>query len=196
MQKDALQQTEWRSKPARRVAGVLLAALTILSAAAITVPPAAAVTLTDSGRGEAEGLPIVDVQYRYGPPPPDYYYDGPPRRYYGPPRDYYGPPRWRHGYRYPRRPPPPHWYRPPPPPPPPYYYRSHGPDFYNPGAAVAAGVLGLAAGAALDGALAAQDDPPPRSDATWLSYCASKYRSFDPDSGTYVAYDGKRYFCK
>jgi hypothetical protein len=30
----------------------------------------------------------------------------------------------------------------------------------------------------------------------WYSYCSSKYVSFDPRSGTYVAYSGERYLCR
>jgi hypothetical protein len=30
----------------------------------------------------------------------------------------------------------------------------------------------------------------------WYSYCASKYRSFDPSSGTYLGYDGERHMCQ
>ena len=93
-------------------------------------------------------------------------------RYYG--RPYYGP---RYGRYYYGRP---------------YYYRH-----YNPGAAAAAGVAGLAAGAIIGGAIASQNAAPPavRGD-DWLAYCSSKYRSFDPASGTYLGYDGRRHVCQ
>jgi hypothetical protein len=29
----------------------------------------------------------------------------------------------------------------------------------------------------------------------WQAYCASKFRSFDPSTGTYLGYDGQRHFC-
>jgi len=29
-----------------------------------------------------------------------------------------------------------------------------------------------------------------------LSYCAARYQSFDPASGTFLADDGNRYFCR
>jgi len=29
----------------------------------------------------------------------------------------------------------------------------------------------------------------------WQAYCTSKFRSFDPRSGTYLGYDGQRHFC-
>jgi hypothetical protein len=30
----------------------------------------------------------------------------------------------------------------------------------------------------------------------WLGYCFSRYRSFDPRSGTYLGYDGRRHYCR
>ena len=33
-------------------------------------------------------------------------------------------------------------------------------------------------------------------DADWLAYCAAKYRSFDPDTGTYVNYAGEMVPCR
>jgi len=36
--------------------------------------------------------------------------------------------------------------------------------------------------------------PAVRSPA-WYAYCASKYRSFDPATGTYLGYDGIRHAC-
>lgn len=68
------------------------------------------------------------------------------------------------------------------------------------GGAVAAGVIGgLALGAVIAGAAAAPPaayyaPPPPPGD--WYAYCASKYRSFDPASGTYLGYDGLRHPCQ
>jgi hypothetical protein len=32
--------------------------------------------------------------------------------------------------------------------------------------------------------------------ADWYAYCASKYRSFDPRTGTYLGYDGYRHPCR
>ena len=34
------------------------------------------------------------------------------------------------------------------------------------------------------------------ADPNFVNYCASKYRSFDPRSGTYLASDGYRYPCQ
>lgn len=105
---------------------------------------------------------------RYRPPPPGRYYG----RRYGPPPRYYGRPYARPGY----------------------YY---GPG-YNAGAAAAAGAAGLAAGALIGGAIASQQQAAPAvpGDADWIAYCSSKYRSFDPASGTYLGYDGRRYVCQ
>ena len=30
----------------------------------------------------------------------------------------------------------------------------------------------------------------------WEAYCFSRYRSFDPISGTYLGYDGRRHYCQ
>ena len=30
----------------------------------------------------------------------------------------------------------------------------------------------------------------------WIAYCFSRYRSFDPVSGTYMGYDGRRHYCR
>jgi len=78
----------------------------------------------------------------------------------------------------------------------PYYYRR------NNGAAVAAGVAGLAAGALIAGAIASQAQaqpaapPPPGTvDPQLAAYCARKYRSYDSVTGTFMASNGMRYVC-
>jgi hypothetical protein len=77
-----------------------------------------------------------------------------------------------------------------------YYYRRDN------GAAVAAGVAGLAAGALIAGAIANQAQaqpaapPPPGTvDPQMAAYCARKYRSYDPATGTFLATNGLRYVC-
>ena len=77
-----------------------------------------------------------------------------------------------------------------------YYYRRDN------GAAVAAGVAGLAAGALIAGAIANQAQaqpaapPPPGTvDPQMAAYCARKYRSYDPATGTFMASNGMRYVC-
>lgn len=93
------------------------------------------------------------------------------------------------------------------------YYRG---GYHGNGGAVTAGILGGLAAGALIGGLAAQAAPPPaygpppapayggpvpvgnvyERDPNWVSYCASRYRSFDPASGTYLGQDGYRYPCQ
>jgi hypothetical protein len=63
------------------------------------------------------------------------------------------------------------------------YYEDRGSDA---GAAVAAGVVGLAAGAILGGAL---------SQRSHRASCA-QYRSYNPRTGTYVGRNGVRYACR
>lgn len=86
----------------------------------------------------------------------------------------------------------------------------------NVGAAVAAGVIGLAAGAILLGATQRPSyTAPPRTNyyppapapvagpvgyqpwsPAWYQYCTSKYRSFNPSTGTYTTYRGVQRFCQ
>lgn len=106
-------------------------------------------------------------------------------------------------------------------------YRDHGPRHHHTrssnsdGDAIAAGILGLAVGAIVMGALA-QPEPkgpvyrgqpiddagyfPPapvsyEQDAlepwspAWFDYCESRYRSFDAQTGTFTGYDGRQHFC-
>lgn len=69
---------------------------------------------------------------------------------------------------------------------------------------VGAGIAGFAAGAILGGALASQPryyDPgyrayyPRRSYRRAVRWCMEHYRSYDPRSGTYLGYDGRRHAC-
>jgi hypothetical protein len=64
---------------------------------------------------------------------------------------------------------------------------------------------GVAAGAVVGGAIAshayrypgpAYYGPPGRGYDDWLAYCSSRYRSFDPRTGTYIGYDGHRHPCR
>lgn len=68
-----------------------------------------------------------------------------------------------------------------------YYRRDRG-------NALAAGALGLATGAIIGGALAqSQAQAAPSSNVH--AYCAQRFRSYDPASGTYLGYDGRRHAC-
>jgi hypothetical protein len=94
------------------------------------------------------------------------------------------------------------------------YGRHHGGD------ALAAGAIGLAAGALIGGALAQPREPdviyrdyddrplrvyrevPVRAyggaepwSREWYRYCGSRYRSFNPETGTYRGFDGLDHFC-
>lgn len=80
-----------------------------------------------------------------------------------------------------------------------HQYRHHHGHRGNAGAAIAGGILGIAAGAMIAGAAANAAQAPaaaPVGDPNWVAYCARKYRSFDPASGTYLANDGNRYYCR
>lgn len=67
-----------------------------------------------------------------------------------------------------------------------YGYRHHR-GHYGTGAAV---LGGLAAGAIIGGAIANS-----QAQSNAASYCAQRYRSYDPGSGTYLGNDGLRHPC-
>jgi hypothetical protein len=77
-----------------------------------------------------------------------------------------------------------------------YYNRRHR---NNSGAVIGGAIIGLGLGAAI----ASANQPRAyrggsyavRSQA-WYDYCASRYRSFDPRSGTYQPYNGPRQLCR
>ncbi|MFC3076302.1 BA14K family protein [Shinella pollutisoli] len=93
---------------------------------------------------------------------------------------------------------------------------NHGRD------AVVGGALGLATGLIIGGAIASQPRyvereiyvepdyyPEPRVvyrrpavvpsyepwTQSWYRYCTQRYRSFNPETGTFVGYDGREHFC-
>ncbi|MET0527508.1 MAG: BA14K family protein [Microvirga sp.] len=70
-----------------------------------------------------------------------------------------------------------------------YYRRDYG-------SAAAAGAIGLATGAIIGGAIAnSQAQAAPAYGGNGSAYCAQRYRSYDPASGTYMGYDGVRRSC-
>ena len=81
------------------------------------------------------------------------------------------------------------------------YYGYGRPYYRDNGAAVAAGVAGVAAGALIAGAIANQAaqpvaPPPPGTVSPEVAaYCARKFRSYDPVTGTYLSNNGMRYVC-
>jgi hypothetical protein len=81
-----------------------------------------------------------------------------------------------------------------------YPHQKHGKhhkhDNYMP---AAAGLFGFAAGAMVGSALAQQQQPrvvyvQPGQD--WVAYCYSKYRSYNPATNLYLAYDGYYRECR
>ncbi|QLH73507.1 BA14K family protein [Rhodopseudomonas palustris] len=66
------------------------------------------------------------------------------------------------------------------------YYRHGG---YGWGPAIG----GLAAGAIIGGAIANSQAQAGAVDAD--AYCSQRFRSYDPASGTYLGYDGRRHAC-
>lgn len=86
----------------------------------------------------------------------------------------------------------------------PQRYRGwNGPGWYgggyysDPGAALAAGVIGLAAGAMIAGAMNQQGyAAQPRYAANdYVAYCSQRYRTFNPATGTYIAKGGYERRC-
>jgi hypothetical protein len=79
-----------------------------------------------------------------------------------------------------------------------YYGRPYGYYRRDRGNAAAAGIAGLAAGAIIGGAIAqsqAQAAPGYVVQSDTAAYCAQRFRSYDPASGTYLGYDGLRHPC-
>jgi hypothetical protein len=83
--------------------------------------------------------------------------------------------------------------------------RWHGRGGWHHGGGGGAVIGGLVAGALIGGAIAASQQPryygpapaygygPPPGDA--IRYCLSRFKSYDPASGTYLGYDGYRHPC-
>ncbi|MDD7910294.1 MULTISPECIES: BA14K family protein [Pseudovibrio] len=98
-----------------------------------------------------------------------------------------------------------------------HHHHHHKRKGISGGEALAIGVIGLAAGAIIAGAANQPRHvaPPPAYHppqpvyrapvhtyrpqpwtSEWYSYCASKYRSFNPSTGTFTAYSGATRFCQ
>ncbi len=89
-----------------------------------------------------------------------------------------------------------------------YHHHHHGRG--NGGAIAAAGIIGLVAGAAIASSQSQRYDPPPApvpydqvdpytspypGSGDFHAYCASKFSTYDPRTGYYMASDGRRYPC-
>jgi len=78
----------------------------------------------------------------------------------------------------------------------PYYGHRYGYYRRDRGNALAAGALGLATGAIIGGAIAqSQAQAAPAYGSNTHAYCAQRFKSYDPASGTYLGYDGLRHPC-
>lgn len=65
-----------------------------------------------------------------------------------------------------------------------HYHRRHRSGV---GAAVAGGIIGLAAGSIIAGAASRSNDA--------VAYCQQRFKSYDVRTGTYLGYDGRRHAC-
>ncbi|ODT18252.1 MAG: hypothetical protein ABS35_24090 [Kaistia sp. SCN 65-12] len=72
-----------------------------------------------------------------------------------------------------------------------YYYG--GGDYW--GGAAAAGIIGLAAGAMIANSMNQPRYYNGGYGGDYYSYCSSRYRSFNPRTGTYTGYDGYQHRC-
>jgi len=73
------------------------------------------------------------------------------------------------------------------------HHRHHGYHGHRRGVGAGAVIGGLAAGAIIGGAIASSQAQAQANQAA--AYCAQRYRSYDPASGTYLASDGYRRSC-
>jgi hypothetical protein len=71
-------------------------------------------------------------------------------------------------------------------------FRGRGYGYGGGGAAIGAGIAGLAAGALIGGAIASSQAAPAGDP---VAYCESRYRSYNPATGTYTGYDGLAHAC-
>lgn len=78
-----------------------------------------------------------------------------------------------------------------------YYLRRHPDRRDDHSDAIIAGLFGFVLGAAIASTMEQQQATQTRlNDPNWIAYCARKYDSFDPHSGTYLGWDGLRHYCQ
>lgn len=68
-----------------------------------------------------------------------------------------------------------------------YGYRGDRDYGWDPGAAAAAGIIGLAVGSMVAGSA---------SGNRHVQRCLNRYRTYDPDTDTFVGNDGRRHYCR
>ncbi|AXS42677.1 BA14K family protein [Breoghania sp. L-A4] len=66
----------------------------------------------------------------------------------------------------------------------------------NAGAAILGGILGLGAGLAIGNSAPRSTGRYPAWSRGWYRDCDRRYRSFNPRTGYYMGYDGRRHFCR
>jgi hypothetical protein len=94
------------------------------------------------------------------------------------------------------------------------YGRHYNHRYRGGGDALAAGLLGFGVGAIVGSALTPREvyvvPPPPPAPVyyapagygppawtpDWYTYCYSRYRSFNPNTGTFIGYDGYEHLCR
>ncbi len=143
----------------------------------------------------AGAMPASAQRHRHDPPPPHDYWkdrrDPPPGHDFRPRPDPY--PRWED-----RHLPPPVWA------PDAWSVRRswllrHGHRVEDDSTAglIAGVILGFALGAAVVDTMEEQQRAEARlNDPGWIAYCARRYASFDPYTGTYLGADGLRHYCR
>jgi hypothetical protein len=142
-----------------------LALLLSATMAATLAAPVAAQPLR-AAPGGLSAAAVAPDEVQYRPRPRPGVRPVPPRRWVGP----------RPGYH-------PRWGRP--------YWRNGGWYYNNNGAWVGAAVAGLALGAAA--AAAANSNNSGYGDP--VAYCMSRFKSYNPRTGTYTGYDGRQHPC-
>lgn len=158
------------------------------SSLTLVLASVASLIVADVAAAQPGGYPPSPYQQqRRPPPPPRPYgaYGGPqqaaPQRYYYNGR-WVAPDEWnRRSYERDR------WAR--------NYERRRHRDHDDNSAALVAGIIGFALGAAIVGS-ANQAEHARTADRSWDDYCARKYRSYDRHSRTYLGGDGLRHYCQ
>jgi hypothetical protein len=154
----------------------IASAMAALLFAATLAPPFA------SAKGRDEPPPPYPYWQSHGNPPPGHDFRDPPNDHWkdrGRP-----PPGWgRSEWQYRRD-----------------WLRRHGHDDDDHDAAtglIVGAILGFVLNAAIADTREHQDYARSRlNDPGWIAYCARKYASFDPYSGTYMGRDGLRHYCR